>query len=73
MENPTNWQEYLAWRADRLSEIPPKTYEYTKADIDELEDDCMRMRDALKDVLGWIECSSSRSALESIVKRGLGE
>lgn len=44
---------------------------YTLADIEELEDDLMYAKEGLKDVLGWIECSQSRSALEAIVKRGL--
>jgi hypothetical protein len=44
-----------------------------RTDMDELEDDLMYAKDALRDVLGWIECSQSRSALEAIVKRGLKE
>ncbi|WCO82194.1 hypothetical protein vBPpSSYP_212 [Pseudomonas phage vB_PpS_SYP] len=42
-------------------------------DMDELEDDLMYAKDALRDVLDWIKCSQSLSALEAIVKRGLRE
>lgn len=44
-----------------------------KADTDEIEDDLMYAKDALRDVRDWITCSASRSALEAIVKRGLKE
>lgn len=42
-------------------------------DMWELEEDLMYAKDALRDVLDWIKCSQSLSALEAIVKRGLRE
>lgn len=42
-----------------------------RRDMDELEDDLMYAKDALRDVLDWMECSQSRSALRAIVERGL--
>lgn len=48
-------------------------YNQAKKDMDELEDDLMYAKDALRDVLGWIECSQSLSALRAICKRGLKE
>lgn len=52
-------------------EPQPTFHGYTIADIEALEDDLMYARDGLKDVLDWITCSQSLSALEAIVKRGL--
>ena len=43
------------------------------SDMWELEEDLMYAREGLRDVLDWIKCSQSRSALEAIVKRGLRE
>jgi len=42
-------------------------------EIVELDDNLMYARDALRDVLDWINCSQSLSALRAIVKRGLRE
>lgn len=48
-------------------------YNQAKKDMDELEDDLMYAKDALRDVLGWIGCSQSLSALKAICLRGLKE
>ncbi|ANA49189.1 hypothetical protein PMW_64 [Pseudomonas phage phiPMW] len=44
---------------------------YSPADIHEMEEANMKMRDALHDVLDWINHSHSLHALHSIVNKGL--
>lgn len=44
-----------------------------QTDMDQLEDELADAKEALRDVLDWITCSQSLSALEAICKRGLKE
>lgn len=46
---------------------------YSPDEVMEMEDDLMYAREALRDVLDWITCSQSTSALRAIAKRGLRE